>query len=173
MPSLSGESSSLIPLQPCLPGGGQRLVVVEKEAEYSTSGLCSHLWWRVRFAVTFGVWLGSVRGRLCGAVSLQPASPWVLLVSALCPFAGSSECHMPVHGPMARWEVGLCHVSAPFQPLFCSLHLLGLTSSCPRLCWGRFWLGQEQSKALTQILPLEGTVGIERKHPGLGKGSRA
>lgn len=40
--ALSGEPLSFNPLQPCLPGGGQGLVVVGKEDEYSTSGLCSH-----------------------------------------------------------------------------------------------------------------------------------
>ncbi|KAL2299333.1 hypothetical protein Nmel_013985 [Mimus melanotis] len=120
------------------------------------SSHCSHVslrvgkgcwWWERRVSTApmgcvpiFGG--GFCEEKALWVMSLQPASPWVVLVSALCLFACSSGCHMPVHGPLAGFEVGLCHVSAPFQPLFCSLHLLGLTLSPLRLCWGRFWHDQ-------------------------------
>lgn len=48
--------------------------------------------------------------------SLQPASPWVLLVSALWPFAGSSGCHMLVHGQVWGGSVPR-HCPFPAPPL--------------------------------------------------------
>lgn len=71
--------------------------MVGKEDEYSTNGavfpslvegeVYSYLWCLTGFCEEKAVW----------SMSLQTASPWVVLVSALCPFAGSSGCHMPVH----------------------------------------------------------------------------
>lgn len=137
---LSGEPSSLKPLQPCLPGGGQRLLVVGKEGEY-THQMCSHLWWRVSFVVIFGVWPGPVRRRLCGAVSLQPASPWLVLVSALCPFAVlGATCWYVDPWPGVGW---VCVMSLPLSsPSSTPCISWGSISSPPRLCWGRFWHDQ-------------------------------
>lgn len=105
---LSREPSSLNPLQPCLPGGGQRLLVVGKEGEYSTSGLRSHLWWRVRFAVF------SVSDRVLwgegGVERFLPLPGWCL--SAPCPSAG--QFWVPHAGTMASCGVGLCHAHCPF-----------------------------------------------------------
>lgn len=111
----------------------------------------------------------SVRGRLCGAVSLQPASPWVLLVSALCPFAAALGATCPcVHPwPGVGW---VCATSLPFSSPSLLSASLGAHLGPSKAVLGKVlaWSGAEQS--FNSNPPSGGHHGDREEAPRAGKG---
>lgn len=110
-----------------------------------------------------------MRGRLCGTVSLQPASPLVLLVSALRPFAGSSGCQR--HYVCPRLGVGwVCATSLPLSspsllPASLGAHLIPSKAVLGKVL---AWSGAEQS--FNSNPPSGGRHGDREEAPRAGKG---
>ncbi|XP_016157195.1 PREDICTED: uncharacterized protein LOC101814958 isoform X4 [Ficedula albicollis] len=102
----------------------------ERRVNTAPVGLCSHLWWRVRVVVIFGVSPGSVRGRLCGARPCSLLLPgWCLYLHCvpLLAILGAT-CHMDPW-PGVGW---VCATPLPFSS----------SSSAPCISWGSLCLLQ-------------------------------